>query len=245
VADVGRGVVNRLQSPIVFRSRNLPFSIIAGFCLCRRNADLDAVLERRAARSMILYPYRAIRTLVSNPHGHERQRSQACRTATIRLPTAFLHFRFAPLQERVDPDGVPPGYIIISALQFARPLLRVDLSQLDPFKRRQSSSSPPPSASSNASNGWDGAASRIVNRHSQRTKSQFEHTLAPRVCDPQSHDPPLQNQGAVPPLSPLFIDPPLVPFSHLFRWLMQMVFALLEPRAWRTIEAYLYLLPRT
>src|SRR5882757_6888768 len=108
VADVGRGV-GIVFSPDLSVPGNCRFYQSLGFA-CFEDADWDAVLS--GVRTFnILYPERAIRTLVLETHGTN---GNGLKLQNSYDPTADRSYiSVGALQERVEPEGV--RYIIISA----------------------------------------------------------------------------------------------------------------------------------
>jgi len=171
VADVGRGV-GIVFSPDLSVPGNCRFYQSLGFA-CFEDADWDAVLS--GVRTFnILYPERAIRTLVLETHGTN---GNGLKLQNSYDPTADRSYiSVGALQERVEPDGV--RYIIISACN-SRRLLRPSIyRKLDPFNGDKLFL-PATLGIINASNGWDASRSRIV--IATPATSHIEQTLAAQV----------------------------------------------------------------
>jgi hypothetical protein len=171
VGDVGRGV-GIVFSPDLSVPGNCRFYQSMGFA-CFEDADWDTVLSGIRTWN-ILYPDRAIRTLVLETHGTN---GNGLKLQTSYDPTADRSYiSVGALQEHVEPDGVK--YIIISACNSRRLLRPAIYKTLDPFNGDKLFL-PATLGIINASATWDPNRSRIM--VATPATSHIEQTLAATV----------------------------------------------------------------
>jgi hypothetical protein len=171
LADVGRGV-GIVFSPDLSVAGNCRFYQSLGFA-CFEDADWDAVLSGIRTYN-ILYPERAIRTLILETHGTN---GNGLKLQNSYDPTADRSYiSVGALQEHVEPDGV--RYVVISACNSRRLLRPAIYRTLDPFNGDKLFL-PATLGIINASKDWDASRSRIV--IATPATSHIEQTLAGSV----------------------------------------------------------------
>lgn len=171
LSDIGRGV-GIVFSPDLSVPGNCRFYQSLGFA-CFEEPDWDAVLNGIRTYN-ILYPERAIRTLVLETHGTN---GNGLKLQNSYDPTADRSYiSVGALQEHVEPDGV--RYIIISACNSRRLLRPAIYRTLDP-NNGDKLFLPATLGIINASNDWDPNRSRIV--VATPATSHIEQTLAANV----------------------------------------------------------------
>jgi len=171
LADAGRGV-GIVFSPDLSVPGNCRFYQSLGFA-CFEDADWDAVLSGIRTYN-ILYPERAIRTLILETHGTN---GNGLKLQTSYDPNADRSYiSVGALQEHIEPDGV--RYIVISACNSRRLLRPAIYRTLDPFNGDKLFL-PATLGIINASRDWDPSRSRIV--IATPATSHIEQTLAGSV----------------------------------------------------------------
>lgn len=171
IGDIGRGV-GIVFSPDLSVPGNCRFYQSMGFA-CFEDADWGAVLSGIRTWN-ILYPERAIRTLVLETHGTN---GNGLKLQTSYDPTADRSYiSVGALQEHVETDGVK--YIIISACNSRRLLRPAIYKTLDPYNGDKLFL-PATLGIINASNDWDPNRSHIV--VATPSTSHIEQTLAGAV----------------------------------------------------------------
>lgn len=171
VSDIGRGV-GIVFSPDLSVPGNCRFYQSLGFA-CFEEADWDTVLSGIRTYN-ILYPERAIRTLVLETHGTNGNGLKLQNSYDPAADRSYISV--GALQEHVEPDGV--RYIIISACNSRRLLRPAIYKTLDPYNGDKLFL-PATLGIINASNDWDPNRSRIV--VATPSTSHIEQTLAGAV----------------------------------------------------------------
>src|SRR6185369_12181948 len=126
IAETGRGV-GIVFSPDLSVPGNCRFYQSLGFA-CFEDADWDAVLSGIRTYN-ILYPERAIRTLILETHGTNGNGLKLQQSYDPAADRSYISV--GALQERVEPDGV--RYIVISACNSRRLLRPAIYRALDPY----------------------------------------------------------------------------------------------------------------
>lgn len=171
IGDIGRGV-GIVFSPDLSVPGNCRFYQSMGFA-CFEDADWGAVLSGIRTWN-ILYPERAIRTLVLETHGTN---GNGLKLQTSYDPAADRSYiSVGALQEHVETDGVK--YIIISACNSRRLLRPAIYKTLDPYNGDKLFL-PATLGIINASPTWDSNRSRIT--VATPATSHIEQTLAATV----------------------------------------------------------------
>jgi len=169
--DIGRGD-GVLFSPDLSVPGNCRFYQSLGFA-CFEDPDWDSVLSGIRTYN-ILYPERAIRTLVLETHGTNGNGLKLQNSYDAAADRSYISV--GALQERVEPDGV--RYIIISACNSQRLLRPAIYRALDPYNGDKLFL-PATLGIINASEDWDPRRSRIV--VATPATSHIEQTLAGTV----------------------------------------------------------------
>src|SRR6185369_4698667 len=168
IAETGRGV-GIVFSPDLSVPGNCRFYQSLGFA-CFEDADWDAVLSGIRTYN-ILYPERAIRTLILETHGTNGNGLKLQQSYDPAADRSYISV--GALQERVEPDGV--RYIVISACNSRRLLRPAIYRALDPYNGDKLFL-PATLGIINASEDWDPERSRIV--VATPATSHIEQTLA-------------------------------------------------------------------
>jgi hypothetical protein len=171
MSDAGRGV-GIVFSPDLSVPGNCRFYQSLGFA-CFEEPDWDAVLNGIRTYN-ILYPERAIRTLVLETHGTNGNGLKLQNSYDPAADRSYISV--GALQEHVEPDGV--RYIIISACNSRRLLRPAIYRTLDP-NNGDKLFLPATLGIINASNDWDPNRSGIV--VATPATSHIEQTLAANV----------------------------------------------------------------
>ncbi len=171
VNDIGRGVAV-VFSPDLSVPGNCRFYQSLGFA-CYEETDWDVVLGGIRTYN-ILYPERAIRTVVLETHGTNGNGLKLQESYEPEADRSYISV--GALQERLEPDGV--RYIIISACNSRRLLRPAIYNKLDPFNGDKLFL-PATLGIINASPSFDPSRSRIV--VATPSASHIESTLAASV----------------------------------------------------------------
>ena len=171
ISEVGRGV-GIVFSPDLSVPGNCRFYQSLGFA-CFEDADWDAILSGIRTYN-ILYPDRAIRTLVLETHGTNGNGLKVQNSYDPAADRSYISV--GALQERVEADGV--RYIVISACNSRRLLRPAIYRALDPYNG-DNLFLPATLGIINASEDWDPHRSRIV--VATPATSHIEQTLAGAV----------------------------------------------------------------
>ncbi len=173
VNDLGRGVAV-VFSPDLSVPGNCRFYQSLGFA-CYEETDWDVVLNGIRTHN-ILYPERAIRTVVLETHGTNGNGLKLQQSYDPEAERSYISV--GALQERLEPDGV--RYIIISACNSRRLLRPAIYRKLDPFNGDKLFL-PATLGIINASASFDPARSGIV--IATPAASHIESTLAASVSE--------------------------------------------------------------
>ncbi|HMJ83250.1 MAG TPA: hypothetical protein VK504_08800 [Vicinamibacterales bacterium] len=171
IAEVGRGV-GIVFSPDLSVPGNCRFYQSLGFA-CFEEADWDSILSGIRTYN-ILYPERAIRTLVIETHGTNGNGLKVQNSYDPAADRSYISV--GALQERIEADGV--RYVVISACNSRRLLRPAIYRTLDPYNGDKLFL-PATLGIINASEDWDPRRSRIV--VATPATSHIEQTLAGTV----------------------------------------------------------------